>query len=348
MVSGRTIVGVAVVLVAVTVNPRAVQEEPWTERVQVSRVLIDARVFGPDGRQLTDLGPDDFRVTIDGKPARVESAEWIGVASTHDASLSNVSPAPGGPIAAPRPGRLVVCLVQKDFESFRIVGLMQMAQLADRMLETMTPRDRAAVLSFDTSLHIWSDFTNNFRHVRSILAKDVITSHPGAVQASRWPSLMERLDTRTAAGVNSIEHALRHIAEALAPLPGAKSLVFLGYGFGRLSATSGAVILMDGYGEASAALQRARVSVFTLNVTQAHYNSLQAGLETVAAETGGLYSSTFEFPNLAIRQVNNALAGHYVLFVEAPPVDRGEHRIDVKLTRARGTVTARASYAAVY
>jgi hypothetical protein len=71
-------------------------------------------------------------------------------------------------------------------------------------------------------------------------------------------------------------------------------------------------------------------------------------LQTIAADTGGLYASTFEFPTLAIRQVNEALAGYYVLFVEAPVVGRGLHRLDVKLTRARGTVTARASYVAAY
>jgi VWFA-related protein len=338
------------VLLVSVATPGATQQDPWTERVEVTRVLVDARVFGSDGRPITDLGPSDFRVTIDGKAAPVESAEWVGLSPAEvDGPRAEGTVGPQDPsarvgIATGWPGRLVVFLVQKDFEAGRIVGLMQMGQLADRLLESMTPGDRAAVLSFDTRLHIWSDFTSDFARVRSILAKHVITSHPGPAQPSRWPSLMDRLDTRTTARASGIEHALRYIGEALEPLPGAKSLVLLGYGFGRFDPSSGGVILMDGYADASAALQRARVAVFTLNVTQAHYNSLQAGLQTVSAETGGLYASTYEFPNLAIRQVNHALAGYYVLFVEKPAVATGGHRIEVRLIKHQGVVVARASF----
>jgi hypothetical protein len=121
-------------------------------------------------------------------------------------------------------------------------------------------------------------------------------------------------------------------------------VVLLGYGFGRFSASTGTVILMDGYTEASAALQRARAAVFTLNVTQANYNSLQAGLQTVAAQTGGFYASTYEFPMLAVNRLVHAMAGHYVLFVEKPQLEAGAHRIEVTLTGKKGTVFARNSY----
>src|SRR5688500_13295397 len=69
---------------------------------------------------------------------------------------------------------------------------------------------------------------------------------------------------------------LRRIGESLEPLPDAKTVLVLGYGFGRFNARTGGVVLMDGYEEATVALQRARVAVFTLNVTQANFNSLQA------------------------------------------------------------------------
>ena len=341
-------------LLVMSANTGAARQEPWNERVDVARVLIDARVFDDDGRPITTLGATDFHVTIDGKPARVESAEWIGSAPANlDNSETQETRGEGrdsarGRTATVPPARLVVFLVQKDLEPPRLVGLMEMGQLANRLLQSLTPGDRAAVLSFDTRVHIWTDFTNDFKRVRSILSKDVITRHPGPVEASAWPSLMDRLDQRTASRVDGIEHAMRHIGEALEPLPGAKSLVLLGYGFGRFDARSGTVILMDGYAEASAALQRARVSVFTLNVTQAHFNSLQAGLETVSADTGGLYVSTYEFPKLAIRRVTDALAGYYVLFVEQPDAGPGMHDVDVRLTRVRGRIAARASYVAAY
>ncbi|HXE81342.1 MAG TPA: hypothetical protein VNK41_11355, partial [Vicinamibacterales bacterium] len=182
------------------------------------------------------------------------------------------------------------------------------------------------------------DFTNDFARVRSILRDEMLVRRPGPVRASDGISLLSRLDERTAARTAGIEQALLHIAKSLEPLPGAKSVVLIGYGFGRFSWSG--VVLMDGYEAAAAALKQARVSVFTLNVTQADFNSLQAGLQSVSAETGGIYESLFHFPVLAIRRVANALSGHYVLFVERPVLPAGTHRIEVRLPSGRGRLVA--------
>jgi VWFA-related protein len=338
-------------LLAASSSALTAQQPPFVERVEVARLLVDARVFDDWGRPIPDLQPSDFAVKIDGKAARVESAEWVGT-STDNAQTAE------GEVRGARSrtvdqrhetetgsrGHLVVFLVQKDLEPSRIIGLMQISQLVDELLRPLTSEDRVAIVSFDTRLRIWTDFTNNFGRVRSILSRDVLVSRPGPVSASGDVSLMSTVDEQSARRIFGIEHALRLIAESLEPLPGAKSLVLLGYGFGRFDARSGGVLLMDGYEEASAALQRARVAVFTLNVTQANYNSLQAGLQTVAAETGGMYASTYEFPTRAIERVSQALEGYYVLFVEKPDLDRGEHRIDVRLAGRKGTVIARSKY----
>ena len=328
----------AMALLLWTRAPAALQEPPFTERVEVARVLVDARVFDRRGRPVADLEPSDFAVRIGGRRARVESAEWIGTGAP--------SSGPGeadDPGTAP-PGRLVVFLVQKDFDPPRMLGLMQMSLLADTLLRPLTRADRVAVLSFDSRLRVWTDFTSQLDRVRMILADEVLRRYPQPVSASPDVSLMSRLDPDTAARISDVEDALRHIAESLEPLPGAKSLVMLGHGFGRFNARTGDVALLDGYAEASAALQRARVAVFSLNVTQAHFNSLQAGLQTVAAETGGLYSSTYEFPTTAVERVSRALAGYYVLFVEKPDLGQGVHRIEVGLRARRGSVFARSSY----
>ena len=52
-------------------------QRPFVERVDVSRVLIDARVLDDRGHAVLDLGPEDFTVDIDGDAVRVESVEWI-------------------------------------------------------------------------------------------------------------------------------------------------------------------------------------------------------------------------------------------------------------------------------
>ena len=55
----------------------AAAQAPFVERVDVSRVLIDARVLDDHGKAVPALGPEDFIVNIDGNRVRVESVEWI-------------------------------------------------------------------------------------------------------------------------------------------------------------------------------------------------------------------------------------------------------------------------------
>jgi VWFA-related protein len=345
---GRVAIAVAAALVVWMAGTSAArQQPPFTERVDVERVLVDVRVLEAAGRPVVGLEASDFAVRIGGRAARVESAEWIGSRPEVDGRAGDQVTGRAEPPTfragdAGSPGRLVVFLVQRDLQPLRITGLMQIAPLIDSLLAPFTPDDRLAVLSFDSHLRFWSDFTGDVERIRAILGSHVISGRPGGVSQAGDVSLMARLTADRARRIHGVEHALRHVAEALEPLPGAKSLVLLGYGFGRF--TRNGVILMDGYREASVALQRARVSVFSLNVTRAHYNSLQAGLETVSAETGGTYASTFEFPAQAVERVAHALAGHYVLFVEPPDLRPGTHRIDVRLTNRAGRVIARSSY----
>ena len=316
-------------------------QRPFVERVDVSRVLIDARVVDEQGAVIPGLQAADFEVTIDGDPVAVESVEWIG-----DGDGTLESPTEGADVdRRPRAdGRLIVVLVQKDLHAIRIVGLMAMLQLIDPLLQELTPADRVAVLSFDSHLKIWTDFTARVDRVRARLKEDVLVARPPAVAAAEGPSLLSRLNPASAKRARGIEDGLRMIGDALEPLPGAKSVVLLGYGFGRFNGASGGVTLMDGYDEAREALQRARAAVFSLNVTQANYNSLQAGLMSLSTATGGFYSSTYEFPKLAMSRVVRALEGYYVLFVDKPRAKPGVHRIEAKLIGRRGTVYARSGY----
>jgi hypothetical protein len=252
----------------------------------------------------------------------------------------------GGPeeSAAQSDGRLIVVLVQKDLEPVRIVGLMVMLRLIEPFLQQLRPADRVAVLSFDSRLRLWTDLTGDVDRVRSLLTEEVLLHRPPPVTAADGPSLLARLDLASTKRAGGFEHSLHMIAEALEPLPGAKSVVLLGYGFGRFNARTLGVTLMDGYDEARVALQQARASVFSLNVTQADFNSMQMGLQSVSAATGGLYSGTYQFPARAMARVIHALRGNYVLFVEKPGGRTGEHRIEVRLSDRAGTVFARSSY----
>ena len=70
-----------------------------------------------------------------------------------------------------------------------------------------------------------------------------------------------------------MEEALALVGRALERLPGAKSVIVFGHGFGRLG-MSGVDLAAD-YDEARLSLRAARASVFCLDVTQADYHSLK-------------------------------------------------------------------------
>jgi VWFA-related protein len=325
-------------IVVLTMAPIAAQQPRYRETVDVSRLLIDARVLDRMGRPMLDLGVEDFAVKIDGKRAPVESVQWLGGPDSESAVESTEF---RGVAASPR-GRLIVVLVQRDLERGRITGLMQAMTEAPAFLKAFGSEDRLAVLSFDSHVKIWLDFTNDLEQVRQVLQRGVLVERPRAMNQTASPSLVERLDPSRASRTYSIERALEVIADALAPIPGSKSVVLLGYGFGRL--TRGGVMLDQRYDDARRALQNARASVFCLDITPADYHSLEVGLQAVAEDTGGFFVRTHIFTRNAFDRVAAVLAGHYVLFVEKPKLRPGAHRIDVKLTRRDGTVYAKAGY----
>jgi VWFA-related protein len=312
-----------------------------TERVDVSRVLIDARAVDAWGQPIRGLGPSDFRVKIDGKPARVESAFWVG-GDEGGTDMPSGSPQPPDAVPEEARGRLIVFLFQKDLEASRIVGLMRMLLETKHFLESLGPDDRVAVLSFDYKLRIWLDFTRDRGRVRDVL-EHILKKNPPAVEPSVSPSLMTTLDVVKANRAYSMEQALALLGESLEPLPGSKSVVLIGHGFGRLS--GGSLIFEAAYGEARRALQAARASVFCLDVTDADSHTLEAGLEMTAEDTGGFFARTNLFTDSAMQRLAGALAGHYVLFVEVTtPTDKRWHAIDVELTGRPGSVLAKRHY----
>ena len=340
---GSFVAAAAAVTMLAASGAGAQQPPRFGERVDVVRILLDVRVLDDRGNPIPDLTSSDFKVTIDGKAAPVESATWVGTRDTHAAAgRPGAPPPPPASQVSNLPGRLIVFLFQKDLEPSRIVGLMRMLQKNRRFLETLSPNDRVAVLSFDSHLKIWTDFTNDRERLDRVLAHGLLFERPPAVQAASIPSLVERLDPGKGRRTYTIERALELIGEALKPLSGSKSLIMIGHGFGRFS--GGSVTMEKAYGPARDALVASRTSVFSLDVTNADYHSLETGLQLVSEQTGGFYARTHIFPDLAMQRLSGAIAGYYVLFVEKPEGRRGTYDIEVALTSRKGQVLATRTY----
>jgi VWFA-related protein len=317
------------------------QQQRFVERVDVARILIDVRVVDDFGRPVLDLTANDFEVEIDSKPVRVESADWIDGKASQDVPLASTELS--GVAAAAAAGRSIVFLVQKSHEPSRAMGLLRWPQVNEPLLAGLTSDDRVAVVSFDFHLKMWLDFTHDIARARTIMARDVMLRDPPSIDPGPQPSLLAQLSRDEGRRTYTIEKALQLLANALAQLPGSKTIVLVGYGFGRMSSQGGA-FLMPEYEMARDALQAARVTLLCLDVTFADYHTLELGLQAVAADTGGIFERLYLNPRQAVDRVVNALVGHYVLFAEKPDARPGLHRIAVRLPRAKGIVLARSSY----
>jgi VWFA-related protein len=348
MKRSRTLTSLIAVLAQAAVSV-ATQVPQVTERVEVSRVVVDVHVLAADGHPVTGLGADDFRVSVDGKPVKVEGVRWTqGSVALTQASLT----APFRPTAAgdapERPGRLVLLLFQKDLEPSRIEGLMPMLRQAEGLVAGLGPDDRVAVASFHYHLELWSDFTTDRAAVRAILTRSILfAGRAGEIVTGEPPLLARSFNREAGRRAGSMEQALAVIAEALDRVPGPKAVVLLGHGFGRIIG-GGLRMTRVGfepeYVEARRLLTRARATVYCLDLTGADAHTLEAGLMSVAEDTGGFYMRTHEFPGQALSRLGEALGGHYELSFEKPDLPPGEHVIRVELIGRKGAVLARRTY----
>ncbi len=339
--------GLLATILAASGTPAWAQEPPVLEPMRVDRVLVDARILDPHGRELRGLRSEDLRVEIDGEPARVESVEWISEAASRAESAAPAAAARASEGAPPRViearGRLVVFLFQKDFfEPGRLKGLLHMKEYAADFVRRLGPQDRAAVLTFDSHLRLHLDLTGDHDQIEEALRHALLREEPSPAAAVTGSSLGALLDREAARRAATPEKGLEVLARALEKLPGAKSLVFFCWGLGQRH--DGVVRMVPDYAPARSALERSRTAVFALDVSNADYHSLEVGLQRIAEDTGGFYARTHDSPLLAMDQLNGALSGHYVLSLERPPGSRGTHKVAVDLRGRKGTVLARNTY----
>lgn len=318
------------------------------EKITVERIIVDARVTESNGDAITGLTAADFRVRIDGKPATIESVDWIPetIAARELAEIDRPPAAVNLTTEVPAPrGRLLVFLFQTDFarNRLRVTGQMKLLQ-SDDYTDWLEPDDRVAVLSYDSHLKFRLDFTDDKRRIKDAMQQALLTDEPPPPPMVPMPSLASRLDRDAMRGASTFEQALILIANALRPIPGPKSLILFGWGMGRFGRNG--VTMEWNYGIARHALESARVSVFSIDITQADFHSLEVGLGKVAEDTGGFYAKTVNFPKQAVERLQKTLVGHYEIEVRKPEGAKthGVHTIEVDTTRKRAVVMARTSY----
>lgn len=316
-------------------------EEAFGDSITVALDTLTVRVVDNAGRPILDLGPEDFSVRVRGREIPVTAVDWVssGTGTRIRAETLPLEETGHGRAAEPE-GKLVVFFVQSDLNPTRISGQMRLRPYTRELLATLHPADRIAVVSYDSHLKLWLDFTADREAVHAAVDRAQLFARPPDIRPRAAPSLAAHFDPAEGRRVASPEKALEVTAKALSRLPGEKTMLFLGWGLGRFGA--GGVRMTPDYKPAVQALNAARASVFVLDVTSADYHSLEVGLQSVAAATGGTYVSTFRLPNVATDRIAQAISGYYVLTFDRAALEAaGGGRLEVKLRGRRGEVLAR-------
>jgi VWFA-related protein len=324
----------------------------FREEARVERVVIDAHVTYDDGEPIRDLVASDFVVKVDGKRVALESIEWVPAGAPEAANLKpgditwGEAPVLPEPVLAQPPGRLIVLFFQTDYEPVRIVGFLRMAQYTNRFLETLVETDRVAVVSFDSHLKLRQDFTDSREKIRAAMLSCLRTAEPARIEPGPFPSLARHFDYKAARRAATPERGLDLLARALEPIPGGKTMLYFGWGLGTVGGLVGPVPSeVKEYYAALRSLSAARVNIFTLDITDADYHTLEGRLVSVSDATGGTYQKTHLFPQAALDRVTRAISGRYVLVFVKPNLPRGAHGVEVRLAgKRKGHVSARSYY----
>ncbi len=345
----RPFVPAAVLAAAGLLAPAARAQEPSRQgsvaaKATVEKVLVDAYVVGPHGGALTGLTAEDFLVRVGGEEVRVEDVEFVPAARSElppkPPEAAAEVPAEAGIPEFPE-GRLIVLFFQADFARVRLKGQMRAANEMIGFLDRLLPTDRVAVLSYDSHLKLRLDFTNDRAAIHRALFDTLkIGGAPDPPPPNPFPSLAAHFDVNAARRAASVERGLLVTAQALQKIPGGKVMFFLGWGL-RVDR-----VPRDWKWHALAvnALQEARVNVFTLDVSDADWHTLETELMLLAETTGGTYAKTHIFTSQALDLAFRAIEGRYIVVFSRPEGPPGRHALELTLRTKKGRVLARPFY----
>lgn len=317
------------------------------ESITVRRVLVDVRVVSTGG-EVSGLTPEDFEVTIGGKKMAVESAEFVGSAYIPPPPREAMEGESAGAAVEDEwilpAGRTMIVFIQTDFtrNPARVEGHMKFMQYADEILSALEENDRVAVFSFDSHLKFRLDFSSDVDAIRAAMERSIYIDEPAIPAPGRDLALAPKFDLRKLRGASTSEKALQVIGESLRDVPGGKTMIFLGWGLGRRTATGTRMTWQ--WPAAVRALTEARVSLNVLDTTVADYHDLEIGLQAAAEQTGGFYAKTHVHPMIAVNELQAAISGYIELSLRTTETLKpGLRPLEVRVKRRGVRVMAPAS-----
>ncbi|HVF66526.1 MAG TPA: VWA domain-containing protein [Pyrinomonadaceae bacterium] len=310
-------------------------------RVSTSLVQVDAVVVDKDGRVVTDLRPEDFRLVEDGKPRSITEFSFVSTAVTTTATppeskspesepnaVEGSAPAPPTPLAQGRARRTIALLVDDVGLSFQSTAYVRKA-LTKFVDEQMQPGDLVALIRTSGGAGSLQQFTSDRQQLRAAIgrlrwypvgragAASVETMYPEDQDdvglLLRGNRTSEKIDASGFEHFGGSVGALGYVVRGLGRFPGRKSVVLISDSFPVASAlkniteeanrTSVVIYTMDARGFTKFALT-ADDSQYNLAANQIHTRTRER-YQRFKASQGGLAYIADETGGIFIYDTND-------------------------------------------
>jgi len=323
-----------------------------TFRGSINLLRLDVTVVTEDGTPVTDLEPEDFVVTVDGRPRPVRSAEFVDLRSSGgDAAPETRDPAKSFSTNSPQgTGRITVLAV--DERTLYEGQEMALMDYLGRFLDVMGPADRTGLLVLPhpsgKGRHV--EMTSDVSEIREVLSRVHADSRglpdlePSARIGRNTFVDNDPFKAKLEEDVMSIvRNELTNLAEVLANVEGQKTLILV-----SRDVPGGAPNLPDNQMFAEKAA-RARLKLYVVRQipvpgVSADGAPLDArtgqGLFDLAGLTGGVVLDAVGRGQGAFERIARETSGSYIIGVEPDQTTPFSKplKVSVKVTRPGLTV----------
>ena len=343
----------AILTVLLAAIPLTAQQAPATqfgEKVDVNLVLLDAIVTDATGHQILGLDKNDFVVTENGEPQKIESIDYFTNRKLLNATEQNAA----FKVERVREERYFVFFFDKP-EQGQLYDRLRLARdAAKKFVDTeMLPADQLAIVAHDVRLKVFSDFTNDKQRLHKAL-DDVMTFGLGLKKSgdTPQPSILGAVDANAMMSKSgTVYEALDVLADSLRPVKARKNLILFSPGIVEPGedVRDGVILSRSRYYEPMIhALNAANVTVYSMNLHRdaPELPLYHQTLQLIADDTNGEYFRhpvSFTTPVKHVEQTNN---GYYLLsyYTQRPKGTKGYQKIEVALKNPEFKVKAREGY----
>ncbi len=320
------------------------QDKPKDEvvRVTTNLVQVDVIVTGKDGKQVTDLKPEDFEILEDGKSQRITNFSYITAgapALSHTALNTKPSSSSGGKNATPiQPARLAreqvrrtVALVVDDL-GLSLESLSYVRRALTKFVdEQMQPTDLVAILRTSGGVGVLQQFSSDKRQLNAAIENlrwnpqgrggisPTGTMNEQSINADIRDNIqfIEEMEESRAGqySVGTIS-TVNSIVQGLGGMPGRKSVVLISEAFRLFSAQGRNTQLVQALRRLTDEANANSVAIYTLDASGLQSYTFEASDRVagysylidpqVLAATGGVGGGGGVIPNPPPRTLTRA------------------------------------------